>query len=105
MGFSKPIKICNTCIESCEMCITSCLVSNATKMSGCIQACRDCADICSITVRFMSRNSKHTNRLAAFCAIISDICAKECNKYEDEECKKCAKACKKCSLECSSISN
>jgi len=105
MSFSKQIKICNTCIESCEACITSCLVGNASKMFGCIQACRDCSDICSMTVRLMSRNSKHANRLAALCAMISDICAKECNKYEDEECIKCAKACKKCSLECSSTSN
>ena len=104
MNHSKSIEICNACIESCEVCITSCLVSNASKMVGCIQACRDCSDICSILVRFISRNSKHANRLALLCAIVSDMCVRECSKYDDNDCKKCAKVCKRCSIECSKIS-
>lgn len=104
MSRSKSIEIFNTCIESCEACITSCLVSNASKMAGCIQACRDCSDICSMTVRFISRNSKHTGRLALLCAVVSEMCARECSKYDDDDCKKCIKSCKRCSVECSRIS-
>ena len=104
MSFDKSIVICNECVKSCEECITSCLVSNASKLSVCIQACRDCSDICIMTSRLLSRNSKHAERLAILCAVVSDMCAKECNKYEGEDCKKCAKACKKYSLACSAIS-
>ena len=104
MNQDKSIEICNACVESCEVCITSCLVSNPSKMSGCIQACRDCSDICNMTVRFISRNSKYANRLALLCAVVSDLCARECGKHDDDDCKKCAKACKRCSAECSRIS-
>jgi hypothetical protein len=104
MSFDKSIEICNACVKSCEECIINCLVSNASKMAECIQACRECSDISSMTARFMSRNSKHVNSLSILCALVSDMCAKECNKYDDIDCKKCSEACKKCSLECSKIS-
>ena len=104
MSQNKSIEICNACVESCEVCITSCLVSNPSKMAGCIQACRDCSDICSMLVRFISRNSKHTNRLALLCSVVSDTCARECTKYDDSDCKICARSCKRCSTECSKIS-
>jgi hypothetical protein len=65
---------------------------------GCISICRDCADICSVASKFMSRNSEHVEKVCVICNDICNSCASECEKYHDiEGCTQSVEACRKCS--------
>jgi len=67
-------------------------------MKNCIRFCRDCADICTITGRFLARGSKHAEHLSIECKNIALECAEECEKHAShyEHCRNCAEACRKC---------
>ena len=95
------IDACNACMQACEECYTACLNEpDVQARIMCIRVLRDCADICSLSSQYMSRNSEFSAQLCATCATICDACATECAKMKDTHCQKCADMCRKCADEC-----
>ncbi len=89
------------CITACETCMTMCLQEEHVQMMvKCIQLDRDCADICTLTARFVARNSPHAPHVMRECIEICRACAAECAKHDDEHCQKCAEKCQECADAC-----
>ena len=96
----------SNCIEACERCAIACLKEdNVKEMVACIRTDRDCADICSLAIKFLGRDSKHTIQIIGICADICAECAEECEKHDHDHCVKCAKACRRCEESCRAYLN
>ncbi|MDX5346513.1 MAG: four-helix bundle copper-binding protein [Hymenobacteraceae bacterium] len=89
------------CITACETCADLCLQEDNVKMmADCIRTDRDCADICTLTARFVARNSKHAPHVMRECIEICKECEKECRKHDHDHCQHCADICKECYEAC-----
>ena len=94
------------CITACETCMTMCLQEDHVKMMvGCIQLDRDCADICTLTARFVARNSAHAKHVMKECIEICRKCAEECGKHDHDHCQHCAEICRECADACTEWMN
>jgi hypothetical protein len=99
--YAGCIKACQACVEACEHCATACLHEKDIKMMArCIALDRSCADICSLAVREMSRDSEFAEHVCRLCAEVCEACAEECAKHKMAHCQECAKACRKCAKAC-----
>src|SRR5579862_9231101 len=90
--FQSTIEILNDCIQACNSCLTDSLLEQDIGMLvDCIELDRDCADICSLTVQYLARDSRFSGEIAKECAVICGACAKECEKHAAtmEHCKIC----------------
>ena len=89
------------CALACEHCASSCLKEqHVAMMVRCISLDRDCADICLQAARLLQRNSEIAMQYLVLCEKICRLCAEECNKHQDDHCKKCAEACIQCADAC-----
>lgn len=89
------------CLAACEHCADACLAeSNVSSLVKCIRLDRDCADICGITLRFVSRGSEQAASIVEICAEICRKCAEECEKHDHDHCRECAEACRECEEAC-----
>lgn len=61
---------------------------------------RDCADICTLTSKYIARDSYFAKCIAELCAFICQECGKECSKFPDQMSQQCAKICLHCAKEC-----
>ena len=101
----RLIEVLNDCVEACNSCSTQSLREKDVGMlTRCIQLDRDCADICSLTSEYFSRESEFAAALAKQCAVICDTCAQECEKHSHMiHCKECAEICRRCANECRKV--
>lgn len=90
------------CAAACNHCAMACLDERDVKMlARCIKLDLDCADICQLTAKLLSRDSEHAIHLLKECAEVCQACAEECEKHEHmEHCRKCAEACRNCAEAC-----
>jgi hypothetical protein len=56
--------------------------------------------MCRLTASLLQRGDLQAVRFGALCAEICDICAAECERFEDPFCLRCALACKECAEMC-----
>jgi hypothetical protein len=91
------------CITACEACAAACLQEDNVKMMArCIALDHDCADICTLTARFVARNSEHSRHVMKECIEICKACAEECRKHDHDHCQHCADICEECAEACQS---
>lgn len=64
---------------------------------------RDCADICTITAKYLARGSMFSRCIALLCADICDACGAECARFPDEMSQNCAQVCFHCARACRSF--
>jgi hypothetical protein len=92
------------CAAACSYCASACLdEENVNMLSKCIKLDMDCADICGLVAKLLTRGSKHAFHLLKECVEICGACAAECEKHAQhgmEHCRECAEACRKCAEEC-----
>lgn len=89
------------CITACEACATACLKEDNVKMMArCIMLDRDCADICTLTARFVARSSEHAKHVMRECIEICRLCEEECRKHDEDHCQHCADICRECADAC-----
>jgi hypothetical protein len=89
------------CITACENCATACLEEDDVKMmENCIKTDRDCADICTLTTRYIARDSRYCQDILKMCIEICYDCEKECSKHDHDHCQICAEKCRECRKEC-----
>ena len=60
----------------------------------------DCADICTLTAKYIARKSIFSKHMANLCAFVCDNCGNECEKFPDMESQHCAHICMNCAKEC-----
>ena len=100
-GHSNLINKLSNCLAACEHCANACLSEeNSGNMAECIRTDRDCADLCALAIKFVSRDSAHASALVELCAEVCNACAEECGKHDHDHCQKCAKACRECAEAC-----
>src|SRR5437588_12900170 len=80
---AAAIDACSNCVQSCTSCADADLVEpDVTEMRACIALCLDCADVCDLVARILSRpaQSDHlvVHRLLQACARQCTLCAEEC---------------------------
>ena len=95
------------CAEACTACADACLSEEMIDdLRTCIRLNMDCADICEVTARVVSR---HTGAdpsmgiaLLQACVLACRACAQECGQHADmhEHCRICAESCRRCEEAC-----
>ncbi len=61
---------------------------------------RDCADVCALTAKTLSRHSMVGMDTAEVCARICEACGAECAKFNDQMSQNCSRICMHCAREC-----
>ena len=91
---------CLLCWELCEN-VTSESIQERKNMAV-VHFARDCAEICSLCIKFEAQRSTFFEQLCQVCANICDACADECKKSPEqtEALKQCQEACIICADAC-----
>jgi hypothetical protein len=90
----------DACLTSAQVC-TACADSDSVEhdlaeLGNCIALNQECADVCTITARVLSR--------PAHCARICRLCAEECARHaHHRHCAICEQACRACVDACSAL--
>lgn len=97
----QVIQQLNACAVVCNTCYDACLEDKEISvLSRCIELTRECADICQVTASAYVRDSENIDKYLRLCAELSEICAEECERHDNEQCTKCAKVCRRCAEMC-----
>lgn len=101
------LEACMECQEICNACADACVgEENVSTLSRCIRLNNDCADICEMAGRILSRqNSTDWDLVESVLSnviLASNLCADECEKHEGhhEHCRICAEVCRNCAEVC-----
>ncbi|GEM_PF-579273 len=99
--YAGVLRTVQECEAVCENTFTAVLgrqdgYSRATQL----QLLRDCADICTLTAKYIARCSTFARRLAALCAQVCEICGNHCLRMPDRESQFCGRVCLNCAREC-----
>ncbi|TWU36193.1 hypothetical protein [Novipirellula artificiosorum] len=87
------------CIASCHACAYEMAGNPKLAMSianDCPKCCIDCADMCEMFVRALSRKSPYWQPYRTWCQVICEWCADQCGEHYEECCIECAEHCIKC---------
>lgn len=95
------------CAAVCTACADACLAEDdPAALRACIRTDLDCADLCAVTARLISRpGPQDPATLRAqldACATACRACAEECDEHAErmEHCRACAEACRACAEAC-----
>lgn len=104
------VEACFACAQTCTACADACLGEPMVQqLVHCIGLNLDCADICEVTGRLLSRQttvdeSLWQHQLQA-CMIACGLCGNECERHAGmhEHCRVCAQACRQCEEACNRL--
>jgi len=95
------------CGQACTACADACLSEDTVaELAKCIRTNLDCADICAVTARVLSRHTGYdatiSRALLEACATACKACGDECERHArmHEHCRVCADACRACERAC-----
>jgi hypothetical protein len=100
------ISACQTCANICDACSDEMMGAESPYYrelrARCIRLCRECADICSLSVHWMSRSSWLSNDICRLCAEVCNACAEACEQHAPHYrlCGPCAAECRRCATVC-----
>ncbi|MBW3551304.1 MAG: four-helix bundle copper-binding protein [Proteobacteria bacterium] len=100
------IEAASDCAAHCEACADACLEEGDPKLTRCIRADLDCADICATTGTMASRrtgsNVEVLRSVIQACEQACRVCGEECGRHaeHEEHCRICAEACRRCAEAC-----
>lgn len=100
------LRILTECAAECDVTFNASLDNARTDaLTRVIKLCRDCANICYTTARFVAADSEHARHLARECADICRSCAEACenNSDKEHECKACGNICRRCEEACNNF--
>jgi len=107
---AAAIDACLNCVQSCTSCADEDLAEqNVEEMRRCIALCLDCADVCDLTARLLSRpahwNSFVIHRVLQACSRICAECAEECARHaaHHRHCAICERVCRVCVQACNAL--
>lgn len=93
------------CSVICTSCADACVAeAEAEKMRQCIRLNLDCADVCGMVARLATRRTG-TNEILLqealqLCITACDLCAEECERHDNDHCRRCAETCRETSRDC-----
>lgn len=101
------IEACGACAQACVLCADACLAEpSVAELTSCVRSNLDCADLCEITQRVLSRRTGEDETLARAllkaCAEACRLCGEECERHagHHEHCWVCAETCRRCESAC-----
>ncbi len=104
---TECIAACFECAQACTACADACLAeSDVAELVHCIHLNHDCADICEVTGRILSRQASTSVELQRLqlesCVTACRACGLACDRHADrhEHCRFCAEACRRCETLC-----
>ncbi|RKT55290.1 four-helix bundle copper-binding protein [Saccharothrix australiensis] len=104
---AATIDALNACAEACTACADACLgESSVAELVKCVRTNLDCADVCTATVRVMSRHTAYnadvSRAVLEACVTVCKACGDECGGHAGmhEHCRICAEACRACEQAC-----
>ena len=107
---SRCIAACFECAQACTACADACLSEEGVeKLRKCIRLDLDCADICEVTGRVLTRQTEYdaptSKAQLQACAEACTTCAQECESHagHHEHCRICAEACRRCEEACDQL--
>lgn len=112
-SLAECIDACATCGLSCIACADACdgETRYLSTLRRCVRLNLDCADICEVTARVLSRQlAADADVLRAqieACSVACAACAEECESHADthEHCRACAAACRACEEHCRRVTH
>jgi hypothetical protein len=107
---AAAIDACMVAAQACTSCANLSLAEeDIAELRRCVALCADCADICSTTLRVLSRpfSSDHlvTHRQLTACVRACSNSAEECERHaaHHRHCAICARACRACVHACNAL--
>jgi hypothetical protein len=102
---AAAIEALSDCAQACTACADDCL----SELTKCIRLNLDCADVCTATLRVVSRQTEYdanvTRPLLQACVAVCKSCGDECERHAEmhEHCRVCAEACRRCEQACNDL--
>ncbi|MBI0581439.1 MAG: four-helix bundle copper-binding protein [Methanomassiliicoccales archaeon] len=82
----RCIQACRDCNDVCLQTMTHCLDKGGEHAeTQHMKTLRDCSDICGSSVQHMLRESKFSSEFCDMCARICDDCAASCDQFKDDQ--------------------
>jgi uncharacterized membrane protein len=107
---AAAIDACSNAAQACTSCADSDLAEeDVASLRRCIALDADCADVCTVTARILSRSTAPDHivlhRLLQACVRACELCAEECARHAEHHrhCAICAKACRACVQACTEL--
>lgn len=104
------IEACFECAQACTACADACLGEDqVAQLARCIGANLDCADVCDVTGRVLSRHTGSdpnvTRAMLTTCAAVCRSCGDECDRHAGmhEHCRVCRDSCRRCEQACNEL--
>ena len=101
------IQACQEALRACQACVAGDIRDNNGE---CIAINLDCADICEMTGRVLSRQTAYdaavTRAVLEACATACKSCGDECAQHGEhgmQHCQVCAEACRRCEQACRTL--
>ncbi|MFC0037650.1 four-helix bundle copper-binding protein [Actinomadura rayongensis] len=109
-ALAATVELLGECAQACTACADACLAEDSVlDLTVCIRSNLDCADICEVTARILSRNTgydSNVTRVQLMACVQACIAARdECDQHAamHEHCRVCADVCRKCVTACQSL--
>jgi hypothetical protein len=107
---AAAIDACLRCTQTCTTCANADLAEeNVDELAVCAARCLNCADVCDLTARLLSRPAHWDlyviHRLLQACARTCDSSAEECARHAQHHrhCAICEKVCRACGQACAAL--
>jgi hypothetical protein len=104
---AATIDALNDCAEACTVDVDADLSEHhLLELVNCIRLCQDCADVCTATRTFISRQSEYDSAvmrpLLEACIRMCKSCGDECEQHAQRHphCRVCLEACRRCEQAC-----
>jgi hypothetical protein len=98
------------CSQACTSCADACLgEERVAELRRCIRLDLDCADVCQVTARLLSRYTETdwdvVRGQLESCVVACRACGAECEHHAEhmEHCRICADACQACERACQDL--
>lgn len=74
---------------ACEWCAERC-IDEGPQMAECLRLCRDVADLATLNIQLLSRDSVFGPEVAEVFAEAAEACGRECAQHPHKHCQECA---------------
>ncbi|SFL58827.1 hypothetical protein SAMN04487943_102342 [Gracilibacillus orientalis] len=101
MSHYEVLEAVQHCEATCEYTEHSILqMEGSSHRSEQLSLLRDCADICTLTAKYLARCSYFAKSIASLCAQICEVCGNHCLRHPDEISQRCGQICLHCAQVC-----
>lgn len=97
------IQNCSVCHQVCVQTMVHCIEKGGAHVAPeHLKQLIDCAEICSVSANFMTRNAELYPSVCRICADICESCATSCEQLggNDDVLESCAEICRRCAESC-----